>query len=359
MPLPSAVKPSGAEYLNIANSLAGGHGFSVLEANRWMWYDFVIPTEQLSQTTYYPTTMAEPIYPWLMSLAFQVFGESGKLVIVFAHIAAWFASAYAWFCIGSRYHSKWLGAVCAVLLLSWPSAKGIHIQFLSPAPFAAFYVSIIVLLCLQLLEQYSLRKSILLGIVLGFASLTLATIMALIPLGLPLLSYYRDYKARDSWLSAVSIALVAVLVISPWTYRNYQLSGEIIPVRVGMGLNTHQGNPILAATYFPNQYACSETSGSSLWQSSGPRETIRDMGKSANARAIYRLGYACISENAPDNYAQLNEFQRDALLCRYGTEFYVRTPESIYRTGDPQIHQNSSKAGNARIPLLVHWHWSA
>ena len=338
---------NGGEYLNIARSLAAGEGFAVLEANRWMWFDFVQDPATLPQDVYYPTVMAEPIYPFLLSLSISLMGAEQFTPVLWLHTFAWVGSAMLWFSILKRVLANhWIAAGAASLLLLWPSAINLHLAFLSPAPLAGLFVATLAWLAMTLLEDSRLKWALIAGLVVGFGALTLATLMAVIPV-LCLVPLLRDVKSRASWAQAFVIGLVAVTVIAPWSYRNYQVVDAFVPVRVGMGLISHQGNPVLAATFFDNRQACSDGVGEDLWQTSGPRESIRIMGKKfEHSRAIYRVSFACVEEHAPADYAQMNEQQRDAFYAQEARTFIQENPGVFAWLG---LHKY--------LKFFEGWHW--
>jgi 4-amino-4-deoxy-L-arabinose transferase-like glycosyltransferase len=84
------------------------------------------------------------------------------------------------------------------------------------------------------------------GAVLGLLSLAKAVFLpflVLFPLVLVLVG--RPRIIRD----AVLMATVAIALISPWSIRNWRLSGNFIPVHVGMGGNLKRGN-LVAREFF-------------------------------------------------------------------------------------------------------------
>ena len=42
----------------------------------------------------------------------------------------------------------------------------------------------------------------------------------------------------------------------PWSVRNYQVFGELVPIRMGFGLILMSGNPILGQTIAPDKGGC-------------------------------------------------------------------------------------------------------
>src|SRR5690606_28944040 len=128
---------------------------------------------------------------------------------------------------------------------------------LGPAPFGGLLVTAAALLLLRALERASWRRDLALGAALGFSTLTLAAAQVLVPLSAACIVLFRGWRDRRSWAGAALVALSAAAIIAPWTARNGAVFGEVVPVRTGAGLIAHQGNPILAASFYDNPQACS------------------------------------------------------------------------------------------------------
>jgi len=103
----------------------------------------------------------------------------------------------------------------------------------------AFVAAALVYLGLNYLEKPSALKAAGIGIVLALLSLTkgiFVPFLVLFPLVLLVIGPSRSIK------DALLIVLTAVLLVGPWTVRNWRLSGRFIPVHVGTGGNLKRGN---------------------------------------------------------------------------------------------------------------------
>jgi 4-amino-4-deoxy-L-arabinose transferase-like glycosyltransferase len=110
----------------------------------------------------------------------------------------------------------------------------------------AFLAAALIYLGLAYLRKPACLKAAGVGAVLGLLSLTKGVFLPffiLFPLILLLVG--RPRIIRDS----VLMAMVATLLITPWSVRNWRLSGEFIPVHVGLGGNLKRGN-LMAREFF-------------------------------------------------------------------------------------------------------------
>jgi hypothetical protein len=140
--------------------------------------------------------------------------------------------------------------------------------------------------------------------------------------------FLRDWRSKLSWLSATTIVTVAALTIAPWTIRNWLVFEDLVPIRTGVGLISHQGNPILAATYHPNAQACTDELGP-MWSAPGPREAIaliRADRSDEKEQAIYKRSFDCIALRAPEDYFAYSEAERDQFYLRQAQEFIRAEP---------------------------------
>jgi len=301
----------GAEYWGIARSIAEGHGFSANELNRWFWYDFARDASEYATDEYYPTAISEPLYPLLLGTSYRWFGESGAFAVLLLQLLAWLATCALVYAVGRRTLGRTAGLLAGVSLALWPSTKFLALGYLGPAPFGGLLVVAIAYQTIRTRSHGKLRHDVLLGVLLGVATLTLASSQVFIPLSAASVVFLRGWNQRRSWLSAFAIIVCAAAVIAPWTVRNWQVFGEFVPVRTGVGLISHQGNPVLSATFHPNPQACTNTLGP-IWSATGPGDAIRQArSDQVKETEIYKRSFDCIAERAPENFVQFNEAQRD------------------------------------------------
>jgi 4-amino-4-deoxy-L-arabinose transferase-like glycosyltransferase len=212
----------------VARSIVSGHGFGNVFA----------PNTGAS-------AVLPPVYSYLLAGIFKIFGSETKVSILTAlslnslfsaltcvpiyllarrglgeAVAKWAGWGWAFSPYGVYYGADWAWSTCLVTLeLAW-----------------LFYFA-------WRLEQSSrTRDWLLFGACGGFAALTEPVVLSVIPL-LGLWTIYRRYRRNQSWgLGMGAAALAAVLVMSPWLIRNYDLFHKFIPVRSGLGLELYIGN---------------------------------------------------------------------------------------------------------------------
>jgi 4-amino-4-deoxy-L-arabinose transferase-like glycosyltransferase len=89
----------------------------------------------------------------------------------------------------------------------------------------------------------NVKRAIVLGVVLGLSSLSKSTFLPYVFLA-PFLMWMLKRERGRLGLAIVSM-LCAVLVIAPWTIRNWKLTGKFIPVHTRIGYNLEIGDEIV------------------------------------------------------------------------------------------------------------------
>jgi 4-amino-4-deoxy-L-arabinose transferase-like glycosyltransferase len=80
------------------------------------------------------------------------------------------------------------------------------------------------------------------GLITGLACLCRPTALAFIPVGIIWILIVGRADARRSLRAAALLVVFAAIVIAPWTYRNYSVHGEFVPVSTRGGMSLWLGN---------------------------------------------------------------------------------------------------------------------
>ena len=211
----------------IGRSLATGHGFG----------------NPMASTG--PSALLPPIYPYILAGIFKLFGVYTKSSIIAALVLNGIISSAT--CIPIYFLAKKNFGNRAAKWAGWGwafSPYGIYYG----ADWAWSTPLITLLLCCLFLWALNLEKDGRIKVWLAFGALTGASILtepsilSVVPL-LVLYTCYRRRSQRQPWLiPAAAAALATLIVITPWTVRNYELFHKLIPVRSGLGLELYIGN---------------------------------------------------------------------------------------------------------------------
>lgn len=205
-----------------------------------------------------PTAFWPPGTTFLHAPLYALFGIRYEPIIamniVFSVGIIWVTATLA-----ARFWSQQTAVLSAVILAVWPTLVMYPTILASELPFVFF-----TLLALDLWTHPRLAdssKALLAGLVLGFAALVRpqALLLPMVYAAGLLLTSQMTLSAVISQARCVAMAsIVMAVVISPWTWRNFQLYGEPVLISTNGGITLWMGNtPGTDGRYMvvPEQYS--------------------------------------------------------------------------------------------------------
>ncbi len=213
---------------NIAHSVATGAGFGS---------PFRVDTG--------PTAWMTPVYPLLLAGVMKLFGiytfpsfvAAVSLNICFSAVAC-----IPLFFAGKRIGGTALAATAAWIWAIFPNAILLSFQSLWETSLSALIGATILWATLRVAESGRLPDWCLYGLLWGFALMTNAALLSLLPLLLGWAAY-RRFRHGSAWRrNTAAAAGVALLCCVPWTIRNYAVFHSFVPLRSVIGLQLWVGN---------------------------------------------------------------------------------------------------------------------
>jgi hypothetical protein len=216
------------ESARIAWAVASGFGFS----SPW------------PRTPLLPTAVEPPIYPYLLAGIFRLAGPYSDLSLWLAvELNAVFSAltAVVLLHLGRRAFNATVGMFAAWIWAIWLYASVVSIR-LWESSLSSLLLVLGLLLLLKLADSLQIWPWLLFGGLAGFSVLTNTTFLSLFPLfWIWLWITYRRREAPCGRLLRISVA-VCILVVVPWTIRNYETFHRVMPVRNNLGLELWIGN---------------------------------------------------------------------------------------------------------------------
>jgi 4-amino-4-deoxy-L-arabinose transferase-like glycosyltransferase len=215
----------GYETGRVARSLAEGAGFS---------------SPFQGQTG--PTAWLAPLYPALAAVIFKVFGvytqASAWALLAFnsacSALTCWTIYAIGCEMAGARV-ARWAGWLWALL----PHAMYWSTLWIWETSLSALLLTVALLLALRLEREPTMRRWTWFGITWGAIALTNPSCLVLLPF-FGLWAVWR--QGRRSMLGAATSAAIFLLMLVPWTVRNYEVFHRFIPIRSNFGVEFWLGN---------------------------------------------------------------------------------------------------------------------
>jgi hypothetical protein len=216
------------ESSHIAASLASGHGFS----------------NPFGGNTG-PTAWLGPVYPFLLSRIFLIFGIQTRGSVVAALVVNCFLSALTGLPIFLIARNTFGLRVAKWSLWTWtllPYTMYWGIRWVWDTALSALLLTILFWFTLNLARSSTLKKWVLYGLLWGFAGLTNTAELAFLPFAGVWICYQQFRQGKPFLRNAVAGALLFLSVLTPWIARNYEVFHKFIPVRGNFGLEFHLGN---------------------------------------------------------------------------------------------------------------------
>jgi 4-amino-4-deoxy-L-arabinose transferase-like glycosyltransferase len=207
------------EYIDLASRLAAGEGYV---------------DETGARVAYWPAG-----YPALLSWVFRLSGGPSEVGAVALQIALGIATCLLLSVVGSRVVGSGAGRLAGLLLALYPTHVMYSTLRLTEPLFTLLMLGALGILSLA--RQPGVIPAIVAGLVLGAAVLT-RPLIVLLPFVLPLLLATKGQRRGRALSTAFLVLLTALLTVSPWLWRNHQLTGRWTSLTTSGGFNFWVGN---------------------------------------------------------------------------------------------------------------------
>jgi hypothetical protein len=223
------------EMIQVASSLAAGHGFS---------NPFNCVTG--------PTAHLAPVYPVLLSILFRFFppGGSRQLAIYLfsATEAAFVYSLLPWLAVRFGL-TRATGVTAGVIGALVPLFFWAEVTSEWEAPLTAILLIVSLGLFAGLFTRPAAKPALATGAAWGALLVTAPTFLITFA---SLFGFWlwRSRSELHRWKPALTLLAVVAACLTPWTVRNYLVFHEFILIRGNAGLQLHMSfNPLARATY--------------------------------------------------------------------------------------------------------------
>lgn len=180
----------------------------------------------------YPVAWQGSGYSYLLAFFYRLAGNTNEITGKYLNVILSSATLLMSFFIFNKFFMNRLYVASAFLitaflpnLISYNTVLGTETLFL-------FLIH-----CILLVQLYARNKKSaypILGIICGIATLTKPYMLAY-PFILCVINWVEGKDIKSSLISFGTVMLACVIVIAPWSYRNYKLFGRLIPVSYNSG----------------------------------------------------------------------------------------------------------------------------
>jgi 4-amino-4-deoxy-L-arabinose transferase-like glycosyltransferase len=215
-------------YDALAQSLLAGRGYSFTEN----WYPFTRANT--------PTAHWSFIYPLYLAAIYAITGYHPLVARIVQGIIGGILISLLVYQIGRRVVDEDTGLVGAGLAAIY----GYFIYYNVALMTETFFIVLVLFslnISLELKEQPTTTRWILLGLALGLASLLRQTILLFVPFLLVWLFWELRKEGRRWWYFAIPVIAI-ILLITPWTIRNYLVYNQFLPLNSNAGYAFYASN---------------------------------------------------------------------------------------------------------------------
>lgn len=278
------MKKVGEEMIEVATNIVKGNGFSA---------KFIFDKDTK------PTAIMAPIYPYSLSLLLRYFGMNGYLIIQLIQAIVSSLICVILYLTGLRVFNNERVALIASFLSIFYLPLIYYCTVIWSGIFFVFLVTLYIYNLLKSESEPGWYRIILSGLILGIALITDPVMVSFIPLSSiwVLLNLKTDFKT--SLKRVILMVGLSLLIVLPWTIRNYMVFDRFVFIKSHLGFNFWLGN---------NPYATGTE-----------KLTNKDS-------TDYKL-----PDEEYDYLMNLNESERDRLFLSKALTFIKENPEKVIR----------------------------
>ncbi len=210
-----------------------------------------------------PSAWTAPVYPWVVSLAFRIFGDYSHASAfalltfnsVFAALTSWTIYRTALRIFG-RTVAMWSGWVWAL----YPDMIFWAVKWIWETSLSAFLLSLLFMLTVEMEGDERLSSWLGYGLIWGIEALSNPAALSFLPFAGCWLAYQLHRRGKRFVVPALLSAVVFWMTIMPWLVRDYRVMGHFVLIRDNAGNELRIGNNPLAEgqyvlAYHPSQNA--------------------------------------------------------------------------------------------------------
>ena len=192
-----------------------------------------------------PTAWTAPLYPWLVSLTFRIFGvySYGSAVAlltfnsVFSALTSWNIFRIANLLFKQRV-AAWSGWIWALS----PAAIVWSVTWIWETAFSAFLLSLLFLLTLQMEGEDEIWPWVRYGLLWGIAALTNPSLLSWLAFAGCWLAYQLYRQGKRMVAPVLAGAAIFWLLVGPWIARDYLVLHGVMLIRDDVGCEFLAGN---------------------------------------------------------------------------------------------------------------------
>ena len=238
-----------------------------------------------------PSAHVGPLYPVVLAAFYSVAGHRPEWV-QYLHVACDVGTSFCIFRVGAKLFGPWSGAIAAAAMFLYPAYwtydPRIRSEGLLTLLMSAWVWATIVFIDSRRLQTFAIA-----GLLAGLTILCKPAAM-LLGIGVAALAYLGTEVVGIKTRCATVYLLACLLIVVPWTIRNYLTFDAVIPISAGIGAGLWMGSDPLSRGSWPMSYQTE----AQIWESAGitPLPYAHAMYDVSTDRLLRAKGWARITE---------------------------------------------------------------
>jgi hypothetical protein len=187
-------------------------------------------------------------------------------------------------------------------------------------------------------------------VLLGVTALTCPSTLIFVPLIVGIAVAYGGPALASRLRDAGLVALLAVLVIAPWSLRNFNALGAWVPVRTGAGQLAHVGLVALGETIAPDN---ADDVPAIPWRESSARAAVWRAAGREGRRALEAWQLERLESEIAARAPGMNEAERDATLMSEARHYAATHALPLARLAIYKLELFARRAGTPGTWLIL------
>ncbi len=306
----------GEGYQKMAINILSGKGFFLGESD-----------DPILRNHGKPTLLRPPLYPYFISLVYYMFGYNQTLIVVI-HILVNLLMIFIIYQIAVKVFDRKTAFLSSFVLSLYPPFIW-YLSRLYNENLFNILLALSVLYAVKIFSDISLKNSIIFGLLSGLTSLCKGQMIVYPLVLLPGLIYvYQSDIAKV--VKRFSLMLIfMLLVISPWTVRNYIVSGKFVLIQSGAAIHFMRGNALFEKNIgFSNPYH-----KNAMDEAFAKERKIIKQFESVNKRKITELELTEVFDNIVMEYIKNNPLRFIKKILTGCLQFWYLGESKVKSTG--------------------------
>jgi 4-amino-4-deoxy-L-arabinose transferase-like glycosyltransferase len=240
---------------------APGHSFAVDQLFDTLAWNLV-SLHQFTLDGLSPAAHVGPLYPTVLALFYAVAGHRPEWVPVL-HIAFDLGTSFCVYRVGTLLWGSWIGASAAGLFFLYPAYWTYDSRIRSEA-LLTFMVGAWLWTAVICVRMPSMRHYVVAGVLAGLTILCKPAVLILAVL-LAGAAWIGTDPLSHKLVRVGAYGAVCLLVVLPWSIRNYVAFHEVIPVSAGIGAGLWMGSDPLSRGSWPMSLEREQA----IWENAG------------------------------------------------------------------------------------------